>query len=174
MLLPVVCASCGLPIGHHWETFTRMLHHGYLEQEALYMLGLVRECCRRTLLTAVPTLLHQLPYAPWDSMGVWHRKRSDMCSSFLMQEEQHGNSVNSSVEQPTDATVNQSTRRPFGTAWTKYMEQKRYEAMPKLAVQATEQIIAPSVLQPALSTMQYSAVSTVSNSTAETLRNLML
>lgn len=50
MIIPVRCMSCGKPIGHLWEDFKKRVDSGEDAGKVLDDIGLVRYCCRATLL----------------------------------------------------------------------------------------------------------------------------
>lgn len=52
MLPPVRCFTCGAPIGHLWEEFSKRVAEGEDPQKVLEDLGVKRYCCRRTLFTS--------------------------------------------------------------------------------------------------------------------------
>ncbi len=59
MHIPIRCFSCGKPIGHLWEEFHEKVNKASQEQadavrkKFLDEKGLVRYCCRATLMTHV-------------------------------------------------------------------------------------------------------------------------
>ncbi|MEM1873044.1 MAG: DNA-directed RNA polymerase subunit N [Acidilobaceae archaeon] len=53
MLPPVRCFTCGAPLGHLWEEFSKRVSEGEEPARVLDSLGVRRYCCRRTLFTSV-------------------------------------------------------------------------------------------------------------------------
>jgi len=53
MLPPIRCFTCGAPLGHLWEEYSRRVESGEDPARVLDSLGVKRYCCRRTLFTAV-------------------------------------------------------------------------------------------------------------------------
>ncbi|KYK28345.1 MAG: DNA-directed RNA polymerase subunit N [Theionarchaea archaeon] len=66
MIIPVRCFTCGKPIGHLWEEFSRRISSGEHPKKVLDDLGLERYCCRRMLLTHVDLLDDVLKYETHD------------------------------------------------------------------------------------------------------------
>ena len=50
MIIPVICFSCGNPIGHLWEEYEKRLQAGEDSAKVLNELGLERYCCRAAFL----------------------------------------------------------------------------------------------------------------------------
>lgn len=50
MIIPVRCFSCGKPIGHLWEIYKKKTTGKEEAGKVLDELGVVRYCCRATLL----------------------------------------------------------------------------------------------------------------------------
>lgn len=50
MIIPVRCMSCGKPIGHLWEDYHKRVEAGEDAGKVMDELGLVRYCCRGTML----------------------------------------------------------------------------------------------------------------------------
>jgi len=50
MIIPVRCMGCGKPIGHLWEDYKNRKEAGEDSGKVMDDLGLVRYCCRGTLL----------------------------------------------------------------------------------------------------------------------------
>lgn len=50
MLIPVRCFTCNKVVGNKWETYCKLLET-YDTNETLNILGLVRVCCRRMLIS---------------------------------------------------------------------------------------------------------------------------
>ena len=46
MIIPVLCFSCGKPIGHLWEEYKKRIAEGENPKKVLDELGLERYCCR--------------------------------------------------------------------------------------------------------------------------------
>jgi DNA-directed RNA polymerase subunit N len=53
MIIPVRCFTCGKPLGHLYYTFKRRVLAGEPPAQVLDSLGVVRYCCRRTLMAHV-------------------------------------------------------------------------------------------------------------------------
>jgi DNA-directed RNA polymerases I, II, and III subunit RPABC5 len=62
MIIPIRCYSCGKVVGNKWERYRKLLQDGKTEEEALNLLGLLRYCCRRMLLTHVDLIKQMLEY----------------------------------------------------------------------------------------------------------------
>jgi len=62
MIIPVRCFTCGKPIGHLWEEFSRRVSQGEPVKKILDDIGLKRYCCRRMMLTHVGLLDEVLKY----------------------------------------------------------------------------------------------------------------
>ena len=56
MIIPIRCQSCGKPVGHLWEKYTKELEKGKNPKEVLDKLGLDRYCCRALFLGHVDLL----------------------------------------------------------------------------------------------------------------------
>ncbi|MBS3157043.1 DNA-directed RNA polymerase subunit N [Candidatus Woesearchaeota archaeon] len=56
MIIPIRCQSCGKPVGHLYEKYTKDLEKGTKPKEALDKLGLERYCCRALFLGHVELL----------------------------------------------------------------------------------------------------------------------
>ncbi|MGB9748400.1 MAG: DNA-directed RNA polymerase subunit N [Candidatus Woesearchaeota archaeon] len=50
MIIPIRCFSCGKPIAHLWEEFTKRVKAGEDKKKVLDDLGLERYCCRAMFL----------------------------------------------------------------------------------------------------------------------------
>jgi DNA-directed RNA polymerase subunit N len=50
MIIPIRCWSCGKPIAHLWEDYSKRVGSGEDSSEVLGDLGLDRYCCRAILL----------------------------------------------------------------------------------------------------------------------------
>ncbi len=46
MIIPIRCMSCGKPIGHLWEEFSKRVKEGEDKKKVMDDLGLKRFCCR--------------------------------------------------------------------------------------------------------------------------------
>jgi DNA-directed RNA polymerase I, II, and III subunit RPABC5 len=53
MLIPVRCKSCGKVLGNKETKYNKLLCKGHTPNEALDMLGIIRDCCRRDMTTYV-------------------------------------------------------------------------------------------------------------------------
>jgi len=53
LIIPVRCFTCGKPIGHLWEEYSKRVKSGEDAGKVLDELGITRYCCRRMLLTHV-------------------------------------------------------------------------------------------------------------------------
>jgi DNA-directed RNA polymerase subunit N (RpoN/RPB10) len=56
MIVPVRCFSCGKVVGSAWETYQKALENKKSIKEALDEGGLVRFCCRSTIMSHVETI----------------------------------------------------------------------------------------------------------------------
>lgn len=59
-MYPIVCFSCGFPIGHIWLQYFDLIKI-MSEYDALRQLGIGDECCRRMFICQVPDI-HNLIY----------------------------------------------------------------------------------------------------------------
>ncbi|MGM5480045.1 MAG: DNA-directed RNA polymerase subunit N [Nanobdellota archaeon] len=50
MIIPVRCVSCGKPIGHLWEEYSKRVSKGEDKRAVMDDLGLERYCCRAVFL----------------------------------------------------------------------------------------------------------------------------
>lgn len=68
-MYPVVCFSCGRPIGHLWNNYFNLLHQSQLKNQsmdldyesdakydALRQLGIGDECCRRMFICQIKNM----------------------------------------------------------------------------------------------------------------------
>ena len=53
MMIPIRCWSCGKPIAHLWEEYTKRVEAGEDKKKVLDDLALSRYCCRSMLLGQV-------------------------------------------------------------------------------------------------------------------------
>ncbi|RLF11449.1 MAG: DNA-directed RNA polymerase subunit N [Thermoprotei archaeon] len=56
MIIPVRCFTCGRPIGHLWEEFSRRVKEGEAPGKVLDDLGVTRYCCRRMLISHIEAI----------------------------------------------------------------------------------------------------------------------
>jgi len=56
MIIQIRCYSCGKPIAHLWEEYTKKTEKGEDRKKVLDALGLKRYCCRQTLMGHVDLL----------------------------------------------------------------------------------------------------------------------
>lgn len=56
MIIQIRCYSCGKPIAHLWEEYTKRTEKGEERKKVLDSLGLKRYCCRQTLMGHVDLL----------------------------------------------------------------------------------------------------------------------
>jgi DNA-directed RNA polymerase subunit N len=50
MIIPIRCWSCGKPVAHLWEEFSKAVAKGEKPKDKLDALGLERYCCRSLFL----------------------------------------------------------------------------------------------------------------------------
>jgi len=50
MIIPIRCFSCGKPVGHLWEEYSKRIKDGEDPKKVLDELGLERYCCRSLFL----------------------------------------------------------------------------------------------------------------------------
>jgi len=62
MIIPVRCFTCGKPLGHLYAVFKKRVLAGEHPGRVLDELGVVRYCCRRTLMTHVEWIDDLLVY----------------------------------------------------------------------------------------------------------------
>jgi len=62
MIIPVRCFTCGKPLGHLYAVFKKRVLAGEHPGRVLDELGLVRYCCRRTLMAHVEWIDDVLVY----------------------------------------------------------------------------------------------------------------
>ncbi len=53
MIIPIRCWSCGKPVAHLWEPFSKAVSKGEPAKKVLDELGLERYCCRSMFLGQV-------------------------------------------------------------------------------------------------------------------------
>lgn len=63
MIIPVRCFTCGKVMADKWEPYQNLCK-SMSRKQALDKLGLVRYCCRRTLLTHVDVIDEMLEFEP--------------------------------------------------------------------------------------------------------------
>ena len=51
MIMPIRCMTCGKPVAHLWETYTKGVRSGKNPKNLMDSLGLERYCCRSLFLT---------------------------------------------------------------------------------------------------------------------------
>jgi DNA-directed RNA polymerase subunit N len=56
MIIPIRCFSCGKPVGHLWEEYTKRVEDGEDPKKVLDELGLERYCCRALFLGHIDLL----------------------------------------------------------------------------------------------------------------------
>lgn len=56
MIIPIRCFSCGKPVAHLWEDFTKRVEKGEDRKKVLDDLGMERYCCRALFLGHVDLL----------------------------------------------------------------------------------------------------------------------
>jgi len=56
MIIPVRCFSCGKPLGHLWEEFTKRVQEGENQKKVMDEIGLERMCCRAVFLGQADTI----------------------------------------------------------------------------------------------------------------------
>ncbi|ABO09516.1 DNA-directed RNA polymerase subunit N [Pyrobaculum calidifontis] len=62
MIIPVRCFTCGKPLGHLYAVFKKRVLAGEHPGRVLDELGVVRYCCRRTLMAHVEWIDDLLVY----------------------------------------------------------------------------------------------------------------
>jgi len=62
MIIPIRCMSCGKPIAHLWETFSKRVQAGEDAKRVLDELGLKKYCCRAHFLTHTDVYKHIVKY----------------------------------------------------------------------------------------------------------------
>jgi len=62
MIIPVRCFTCGKPLGHLYAVFKKRVLAGEHPGRVLDELGVVRYCCRRTLMAHVEWIDDVLVY----------------------------------------------------------------------------------------------------------------
>ncbi|RLE50564.1 MAG: DNA-directed RNA polymerase subunit N [Candidatus Methanomethylicota archaeon] len=63
MIIPVRCFTCGSLLGDKWEEFKRRVTSGEDPAKVLDDMGIVRYCCRRTILSHVDLLQDMLKFS---------------------------------------------------------------------------------------------------------------
>ncbi len=56
MIIPIRCFSCGKPVGHLWEKYTKQVEAGEDPKKVLDELGIERYCCRALFLGHIDLL----------------------------------------------------------------------------------------------------------------------
>jgi len=56
MIIPIRCMSCGRPIAHLWEEYSKRVEAGEDKKKVMDSLGLDRYCCRALFLSHVDLL----------------------------------------------------------------------------------------------------------------------
>ena len=56
MIIAVRCFSCGKPLGHLWEEFTKRVQEGENQKKVMDEIGLERMCCRAVFLGQADTI----------------------------------------------------------------------------------------------------------------------
>jgi DNA-directed RNA polymerase subunit N len=56
MIIPIRCFSCGKPVGHLWEKYTKRVEAGEDPKKVLDELGIERYCCRALFLGHIDLL----------------------------------------------------------------------------------------------------------------------
>lgn len=62
MIIPIRCFTCGKVTGDKWEKYNKLLEDGKTSGEALTLLGLRRNCCRRIIQTHVELIDDVIKY----------------------------------------------------------------------------------------------------------------
>lgn len=63
VLIPVRCFTCGTPLGHLWEEFSKRVEKGEDPEKVLDDLGVKRYCCRRMLVSHVQLIYELVHYS---------------------------------------------------------------------------------------------------------------
>jgi len=63
MIIPVRCFTCGSLLGDKWEEFKRRVTSGEDPAKVLDDMGIIRYCCRRTILSHVDLLQDMLKFS---------------------------------------------------------------------------------------------------------------
>lgn len=64
MIIPVRCPTCGKPVGHLWEDYTKKIHAGEDGGKVMDNLGLKRYCCRQLFMGHVDLLKEISAFKP--------------------------------------------------------------------------------------------------------------
>lgn len=56
MIIPIRCMSCGKPVAHLWEEYSKRVEAGEDKKKVMDSLGLDRYCCRALFLSHVDLL----------------------------------------------------------------------------------------------------------------------
>lgn len=66
MIIPIRCFTCGKPLAHLWKEFKERVMAGEHPEKVLNDLGVIRYCCRRTLLSHVELIDQVLRYSRFE------------------------------------------------------------------------------------------------------------
>jgi len=70
---PIRCFSCGKVLGGKYERYNNLVLEGMNRKNALNMIGVTRECCRRMVLSSI-NLVDKLLQFPESPAGVSCKK----------------------------------------------------------------------------------------------------